>query len=119
VNHFLQEPQQQSVSGRGEPIEAVWPPGSAGRAAELQRLLTIEDRHWHALKRQRPRRAAEQLAAALVVLLSRDQPDQAAAGEARREAVALVEHALGWLKAEISDPGCPRHGAAGEKAVPG
>jgi hypothetical protein len=54
-----------------------------------------------------------------VVLLSRDQPGHVGAGEARREAVALVEHALGWLKAEISDPGCPRHGAAGGKAEPG
>ncbi|KMM17739.1 hypothetical protein SYNGFB01_02200 [Synechococcus sp. GFB01] len=88
-------------------------------AADLQRRLTIDDRHWHALKRQRPRRAAEQLAAALVVLLSRDQPDQAPAGEARLKAIALVEHALGWLKAEISDPGCPRHGGTGGRAQHG
>jgi hypothetical protein len=54
-----------------------------------------------------------------VVLLTRDVPDQAHAGEARQEAIALVEHALGWLKAEISDPGCPRHGGTGGRAQPG
>ncbi|MFM9073374.1 MAG: hypothetical protein ACKOOC_08250, partial [Cyanobium sp.] len=29
---------------------------------------------------------------------------------AARSAAALVEHALGWLRADISDPGCPSHG---------
>lgn len=119
MNHFLHQSLQQSDSSHGEAIAAGWPPGAAEQAAELQRLLTIDDRHWHALKRQRPRRAAEQLSAALVVLLSRDRPDRVPAGEARREAIALVEHALGWLKAEISDPGCPSHGAAEGRAQPG
>jgi hypothetical protein len=27
-----------------------------------------------------------------------------------QEAIALLEHALGWLKGEIRDPGCPSHG---------
>ena len=76
----------------------------------LQRLLAIADRDWHALKRQRPRRAAEQLAAALVQLLQADDPRQAEASAGRQQAIALVEHALGWLKAELSDPGCPQHG---------
>jgi hypothetical protein len=76
----------------------------------LQRLLAIGDRDWHALKRQRPRRAAEQLAAALVQLLEADDPRQSQAGMARAQAIALVEHALGWLRAELSDPGCPQHG---------
>jgi hypothetical protein len=87
-----------------------WPAGAAAQAVALQRLLAIGDREWHALKRQRPRRAAEQLAAALVQLLEGDDPRRSQAGAARAQAIALVEHALGWLKAELSDPGCPQHG---------
>jgi len=85
----------------------------------LQRLLTIGDRDWHALKRQRPRRAAEQLAAALVQLLEADDPRQSQAGAARQQAIALVEHALGWLKAELNDPGCPQHGPGPGAPTPG
>ena len=87
-----------------------WPDQALPLAQQLHRSLSISERDWHALKSQRPRRAAEQLSAALVQLLSRDTPANAAAGEARQEAIALVEHALGWLKTEISDPGCPSHG---------
>ena len=75
----------------------------------LQRSLTIGDRDWHALKRQRPRRAAEQISAALVQLLSSDDPGASAPTNARLQAIALLEHSLGWLKAELSDPGCPSH----------
>ena len=88
----------------------TWPEQALPLAQQLHRSLSISERDWHALKSQRPRRAAEQLAAALVQLLARDTPTNAAAGEARREAIALAEHALGWLKAELSDPGCPSHG---------
>ena len=87
-----------------------WPDEALPLAQQLHRSLSISERDWHALKSQRPRRAAEQLSAALVQLLSRDTPTNAASGRARQEAVALIEHALGWLKAEISDPGCPSHG---------
>jgi len=87
-----------------------WPEAARPLAEELQRQLAIGDRDWHALKRQRPRRAAEQLAAALVQLLSSDDPRQSAATPAREQAIALAEHALQWLRAEISDPGCPSHG---------
>lgn len=90
--------------------ERGWPAGAASQAVALQRLLAIGDRDWHALKRQRPRRAAEQLAAALVQLLEADDPRQSQAGPGRVQAIALVEHALGWLKADLSDPGCPQHG---------
>lgn len=75
----------------------------------LQRSLSIGDRDWHALKRQRPRRAAEQISAALVQLLSGDDPTAPASTPAREQAIALLEHSLGWLKAELSDPGCPSH----------
>jgi hypothetical protein len=87
-----------------------WPEQALPLAQELHRSLSISERDWHALKSQRPRRAAEQLAAALVQLLARDTPTNAAAGDARRQAIALAEHAVGWLKAELSDPGCPSHG---------
>ena len=75
----------------------------------LQRSLSIGDRDWHALKRQRPRRAAEQISAALVQLLSGDDPTALAPTAAREQAIALLEHSLAWLKAELSDPGCPSH----------
>ncbi len=87
-----------------------WPETARPLAEELQRQLAIGDRDWHALKRQRPRRAAEQLAAALVQLLSGDDPRHSATTPAREQAIALAEHALQWLRAEISDPGCPSHG---------
>lgn len=90
--------------------ERGWPAGAAAQAVALQQLLAIGDRDWHALKRQRPRRAAEQLAAALVHLLQADDPRLSQPGAARGEAIALVEHALAWLRAEVSDPGCPQHG---------
>ena len=87
-----------------------WPEPARQLAVELQRQLVISDRDWHALKRQRPRRAAEQLAAALVLLLSGDDPRHSAATPARDQAIALTQQALLWLRAEISDPGCPSHG---------
>jgi hypothetical protein len=87
-----------------------WPEQALDLAQQLHRNLSIAERDWHALKSQRPRRAAEQIAAALVHLLARDRPDHPAETEAREQAIALLEHALGWLRAEISDPGCPSHG---------
>ncbi len=87
-----------------------WPAGAREQAEALQRALVIGDREWHRLKNQRPRRAAEQLAAALVQLLAADQPGQVAATAARERAIALTEHALGWLRADLSAPACPDHG---------
>jgi len=87
-----------------------WPEGALEQAEGLQRLLTIGDRDWHRLKGQRSRRAAEQLAAALVQLLAGDEPARVAGGAARERAIALTEHALGWLRADISAPACPDHG---------
>lgn len=87
-----------------------WPDQALPLAQQLHRSLSINERDWHALKSQRPRRAAELTAAALVQLLTRDTPTNAAAGDARLQSIAMLEHALGWLKAEVSDPGCPSHG---------
>ena len=90
--------------------ESPWPADSLALAQQLQRSLTIDDRQWHQLKGQRPRRAAEQLASALVQLLAADDPKASLPTQARLDAIALAEQALGWLKADISDPGCPSHG---------
>lgn len=90
-----------------------WPATALPLAQQLQQALAIEERDWHARKGQRPRRAAVQMAAALVQLLSRERPDGRLAGEeggvGRQDAIALLENALGWLREEIRDPGCPGH----------
>jgi hypothetical protein len=87
-----------------------WPEGSLALAEQLQRSLSISDREWHALKGQRSRRAAEQLAGALVLLLADETGGQAAGAEARQRAIDHASQALAWLKGEIRDPGCPQHG---------
>jgi len=87
-----------------------WPEQALPLAAELQRNLSINDRQWHALKGQRHRRAAEQISSALVLLLHESEPPTTAAPDPGQGAIELLEHALGWLKGEIRDPGCPSHG---------
>lgn len=97
------------ISSGSAPHRHAWPEGGLEAAQELQRCLAIGDRDWHALKTQRPRRAAEQLASALVLLLAADRPATPLPTPARQQAIDLLEHALAWLKADISDPGCPSH----------
>ena len=80
------------------PSRTAWPEGSQAAAEQLHRLLSIDDRQWHALKGVRQRRAAEQLASALVQLLN------------GADATPMVEQGLGWLRGELRDPGCPSHG---------
>jgi len=88
-----------------------WPEQALPLAAELQRSLSINDRQWHALKGQRHRRAAEQISSALVLLLQESEPSATPGkGTTGQDAIELLEHALGWLKGEIRDPGCPSHG---------
>lgn len=102
-----------ALSRRFRPVSAAqqWPEGSRETAEQLHRLLTIDNRQWHALKSQPQRRAAEQLAAALVQLLDTANPPQAPlATVQRQQAIALLEHSLGWLRGELRDPGCPSHG---------
>jgi hypothetical protein len=91
------------------PSTSGWPVEALDLARSLQRSLVIGDRDWHALKTQRARRAAEQLSAALVQRLSGDDPASAKPTRARQRAIDLVTNSLGWLKAELSDPGCPTH----------
>ena len=88
-----------------------WPLESQQLAQALHQKLAIGNQDWHALKGQPQRRAAEQLVAALVLLLDEENsPGAATVSPQRREATALVEHALGWLTGERKDPGCPTHG---------
>jgi hypothetical protein len=88
-----------------------WPEASRDTAEALHRLLTIDNRNWHAYKAQPQRRAAEQLAAALVILLDPANPPNAPlTTEQRRQSIELLEHSLGWLRGERKDPGCPSHG---------
>ncbi|APD48638.1 hypothetical protein BM449_10845 [Synechococcus sp. SynAce01] len=92
------------------PANRPWPEGSRELAEELHRLLAIEERDWHALKAQKPRRGAEQIAAALVQLLSADSSPNRLAGDGQARSIALLEHGLAWLKGDLKDPGCPSHG---------
>ena len=69
-------------------------------AGELLNHLRIDDRQWHRLKSNPDRRAAELLAAALA---------QHLAGGSNQEVEQLTQQALGWLRRELRDPGCPRH----------
>jgi hypothetical protein len=84
-----------------------WPEGADDLAERLLHRLAISDREWHAVKNQASRRAAEQVAAALVQLLSCDDPRRRDSGMGRQQAIDLLENALGWLKGSLSDPGCP------------
>ena len=106
------EPRDAAVAA-ADPASAgprPWPAGSRGQAEDLHRLLVIDGRDWHALKAQKPRRAAEQIAAALVQLVGEDSPPHRLGGEAQERAIALLEHGLAWLKGDLRDPGCPSHG---------
>jgi hypothetical protein len=69
-------------------------------AQALAERLRIDESNWHRLKSNRPARAKEQAAAALVFLL-KDNPD---------EALARFTQAVGWLDKSISAPPCPSHG---------
>ena len=78
--------------------EQQWPDQALANSRDLHGLLRIDDRQWHQLKGNRKRRTAELLSAALVQLL----------GEGGNEDVeALTEQALGWIRGELKDPGCP------------
>jgi hypothetical protein len=69
-------------------------------AQALAERLRIDESNWHKLKSNRPARAKEQAAAALVFLL-KDNPE---------EALARFAQAVGWLDKSISAPPCPTHG---------
>ena len=69
-------------------------------AQQLATQLAIKPNDWHRLNRNRKVRAQEQAAAALVYLL-KDQPD---------EALTRLQQAVGWLDHTLTAPPCPTHG---------
>ncbi len=66
----------------------------------LAQQLSITPNDWHRLKGDRQAQAKQQLAAALVLLL-KNQPD---------EALAHINQAAGWLDRSVSPLPCPGHG---------
>lgn len=74
-------------------------------AQALSERLTISPQDWHQVKSNRKFRSREQAAAALVFLL-KDQPE---------EALARLQQATAWLDRSISAPPCASHGSV-EKA---
>ena len=80
------------------PNRTDWPDAALTNSRELHNLLRIDDRQWHQLKSNRDRRAAELLSAALVQLLGDGESN---------DVEALTQQALGWIKGDLKDPGCP------------
>ncbi len=80
--------------------QTEWPGQALSLSRELHQSLRLSDRQWHQLKSDRDRRAAELLAAALTQLISNG---------AGSEVEQLTHQALGWIRGELKDPGCPRH----------
>ncbi len=77
-----------------------WPEQSIEQGWRLRQSLSISDREWHRLNSDADRRGAELLAAALAQLLQNGRND---------DVEALTQQALGWIRGELKDPGCPRH----------
>lgn len=69
-------------------------------AQALAEHLTITSGDWHRLKANRKARALQQAAAGIVFLL-KDQP---------QEALARWQQAAGWLDKSVTAPPCPTHG---------
>lgn len=69
-------------------------------AQTLAERLAIASSDWHRLKANRKAQAGQQAAAALVFLL-KDRPE---------EAIARLQQATGWLDRSLSAPPCPTHG---------
>jgi hypothetical protein len=76
-------------------------------AQALLAQLSIAERDWHRLKGNRPARAQEQAAAAIVFLL-KQQP---------QEALVRLEQSVGWLDRSLTAPPCPTHGVRQPPAV--
>jgi hypothetical protein len=68
-------------------------------AQALAERLRINESDWHRLKSNRARRAQEQAAAGLVLLIN----------EQKEDGLAHLQQATGWLDRSISAPPCPSH----------
>jgi Family of unknown function (DUF6439) len=68
-------------------------------AQALAERLRINESDWHRLKSNRTRRAQEQAAAGLVLLIN----------EQKEDGLAHLQQATGWLDRSISAPPCPTH----------
>ena len=77
-----------------------WPEQAIEQVLTLHQNLSISDRDWHRLKSDPDRRGAELLAAALAQLIQNGRND---------DVEALTQQALGWIRGELKDPGCPNH----------
>ena len=73
---------------------------AAELAQALLEKLAIANQDWHRLKSNRKARANEQAAAAIVFLL-KDQPE---------EALPRLQQAVAWLDRSVSAPPCEAHG---------
>lgn len=71
-------------------------------AQALAAKLAISPSDWHRLNRNPRVRAQEQLAAAMVYLLSEGTDPQ--------EVIPRLQQAIGWLDRSITAPPCPTHG---------
>jgi len=76
---------------------AEYEPRDLARA--LLEKLSLTEQDWHRLKSNRRARAQEQVAAALVFLLSNNS----------EEAQLRLNQAIGWLDRSITAPPCPDH----------
>tara|TARA_B100000029_G_C17568344_1_gene955786 strand:+ start:1645 stop:1896 length:252 start_codon:yes stop_codon:yes gene_type:complete len=76
-----------------------WKEEAKELAIKLHLLLIIDDKNWHELKNDSDRRAAEQLSAAMVQLVS---------GGESSNIEDLIQQSLLWVKREIKAPKCTR-----------
>jgi hypothetical protein len=88
----------QSVQIASSEILAQFTPLELAHA--LAQKLAIAPNDWHQLKGNRKAQASQQAAAALVFLL-KDQPE---------EALIRFKQASGWLDKSLDIPVCPTHG---------
>jgi Family of unknown function (DUF6439) len=89
-----------NLAGKRSMIQDLSQLSTLELAQALAERLRIDEGDWHRLKSNRARRAQEQAAAALVLLLS----------EQSKEALAHLQQAAGWLDRSVSAPPCPTHG---------
>lgn len=97
----LSEMMPSSIQSNSDPVNHSTEAASTLELAQaLAERLTITSGDWHRMKANRKARALQQAAAAIVFLL-KDQP---------QEALARLQQAVGWLDKSVTAPPCPTHG---------